>query len=110
VLRCRNIEELLSDKLLSPRRGYFMSSHRRNEVTKRVARIHGHVHGILEMLEQGRSYAEVVQQISAVKAGLDSAVQVIVEDLVEDCVAKSHGNKSINEPVLELKEVIARTK
>jgi DNA-binding FrmR family transcriptional regulator len=62
------------------------------------------------MLEQGRSYSEIVQQISAVKAGLDSAVQVIVEDLVEDCVAKSSRNKSVNEPVLELKEVIARSR
>ena len=62
------------------------------------------------MLEQGRSYSEIVQQISAVKAGLDSAVQVIVEDLVEDCVAKSGRNKSVNEPVLELKEVIARSR
>jgi len=87
-----------------------VSSHRRPEVTKRIARIHGHVHGILQMLEQGRSYSEIVQQISAVKAGLDSAVQVIVEDLVEDCVAKSRGGKSVNAPVLELKEVIARSR
>jgi len=87
-----------------------VSSHRRTEVTKRIARIHGHVHGILQMLEQGRSYSEIVQQISAVKAGLDSAVQVIVEDLVEDCVAKSRGGKSVNAPVLELKEVIARSR
>ena len=79
-------------------------------MTKRIARIHGHVHGILQMLEQGRPYSEVVQQISAVKAGLDSAVQVIVEDLVEDCVAKSRGSKSVNAPVLELKEVIARSR
>ncbi|MGO9644481.1 MAG: metal-sensitive transcriptional regulator [Candidatus Bathyarchaeia archaeon] len=84
-----------------------MSSHRREDVAKRIARIHGHVHGIMEMLEQGRSYSEVVQQISAVKAGLDSAVQIIVEDLVEDCVAKSGKNKSV---VLELREVIARTR
>jgi len=84
-----------------------MSSHRRADVTKRVARIHGHLHGIMEMLEDGRSYSEVVQQISAVKAGLDSAVQIIVEDLVEDCVAKSGKNKSI---ALELREVIARTR
>lgn len=87
-----------------------MSSHKRKDVTKRIARIHGHVHGILEMLEQGRSYSEIVQQISAVKAGLDSAVQVIVEDLVEDCIAKSGKNRTANEPVLELKEVIARTR
>jgi DNA-binding FrmR family transcriptional regulator len=36
--------------------------------------MHDHVYGILQMLEQGISYSEIVQQISAVKAGLDSAV------------------------------------
>ena len=87
-----------------------MSSHKREDVAKRIARIHGHVHGIMEMLEQGRSYSEVVQQISAVQAGLDSAVQIIVEDLVEDCIAKSGKNKSAAETALELKEVIARTR
>ena len=87
-----------------------MASHKRKDVAKRIARIHGHVHGILEMLEQGRSYSEIVQQISAVKAGLDSAVQVIVEDLVEDCIAKSGHNKALNKPVFELKEVMARAR
>ncbi len=87
-----------------------MTSHKRKDVAKRIARIHGHVHGIMEMLEQGRSYSEIVQQISAVKAGLDSAVQVIVDDLVEDCIAKSVKNKLATESALELKEVISRVR
>ena len=87
-----------------------MASHKREDVAKRIARIHGHVHGIMEMLEQGRSYSEIVQQISAVQAGLDSAVQTIVEDLVEYCIAKSWKNKSASQAALELQEVIARTR
>ena len=87
-----------------------MASHKREDVANRIARIHGHVHGIMEMLEQGRSYSEIVQQISAVQAGLDSAVQTIVEDLVEDCIAKSGKNKSASQAALELQEVIARTR
>ncbi len=85
-----------------------MASHKRKDIAKRIARIHGHVHGIMEMLDQGRSYSEIVQQISAVKAGLDSAVQVIVEDLVDDCIAKTEKNKSASETALELKEVMTR--
>ena len=86
-----------------------MSSHKREDVRKRIARIHGHVHGILEMLDHGRPYPEIVQQITAVKAGLDSAIEVIVEDLVEDCITKSTKKSSLNDPILQLKEVIART-
>jgi DNA-binding FrmR family transcriptional regulator len=87
-----------------------MSGHKRDDVRKRIARIHGHVHGILEMLDHGRPYPEIVQQITAVKAGLDSAVEVIVEDLVEDCIAKSARKSALNAPMLQLKEVIARTR
>jgi DNA-binding FrmR family transcriptional regulator len=85
-----------------------MSSHRRKEVTTRMARIHGHVHGIMEMLEEGRPYPDIVQQITAVKSGLDSAVQVIVDDLVEDCVAKNNTRRETAHSVLQLKQVIAR--
>jgi DNA-binding FrmR family transcriptional regulator len=86
-----------------------MSGHKREDVRKRIARIHGHVHGILEMLDEGRSYPEIVQQITAVRAGLDSAVEVIVEDLVEDCMVRTSKKDSLNEPMLQLKEVIARS-
>ena len=87
-----------------------MSSHRRKEVAERMAKIHGHVHGIMEMLDEGRPYSEIVQQISAVKSGLVSAVQVIVEDLVEDCVAKKNSRQGIAQSVLELKQVVARSR
>ncbi|MDG6998999.1 MAG: metal-sensitive transcriptional regulator [Nitrososphaerota archaeon] len=76
----------------------------------RMARIHGHVHGIMEMLEEGRPYSEIVQQITAVKSGLDSAVQVIVDDLVEDCVAKKNSRENMSQSVLELRQVIARSR
>ena len=86
-----------------------MSSHKRKDVAKRVARIHGHVHGIMEMIDEGRSYSEIVQQISAVKAALDSTVQVIIDDLVEDCVAKA-GKKDpeMNKTLLEIQQVVSR--
>jgi DNA-binding FrmR family transcriptional regulator len=86
-----------------------MSSHKRKDVAKRIARIHGHMHGIMEMVDEGRSYSEIVQQISAVKAALDSTLQVIVEDLVEDCVARN-GKKDLemNETLLEIKLVANR--
>ena len=75
-----------------------------------MARIHGHVHGIIEMVDEGRPYSEIVQQISAVKSGLDSAVQVIVDDLVEDCVSAKNTRKGVARSVLELKQVVARAR
>jgi DNA-binding FrmR family transcriptional regulator len=86
-----------------------MSNHKRKDVAKRISRIHGHVHGIMEMVNDGRSYIEIVQQISAVKAALDSAIQVIVEDLVEDCVERiGKKDPSTNQTLLEIKQLVKR--
>lgn len=87
-----------------------MASQSRKQIADRMARIHGHVHGIMEMVEDGRPYSEIVQQIAAVKSGLDSTVQAIVEDLVKECVSKKSTRQNMSKSILELKEVIARSR
>ena len=63
----------------------------------------------MEMLDDGRSYTEVAQQISAVKAALDSALVVIIDDLVEDCATRA-GKKDaeLNQNLLEIRQVVSR--
>jgi DNA-binding FrmR family transcriptional regulator len=84
-----------------------MASHKRNDVARRVARIHGHVHAISKMLDEDRSYTEVVHQIVAVRSALDSVIQVIVEDLVEDCVGKAEKKQPMTDSLEELQQVVA---
>ena len=60
-----------------------MTHHKLPEVEKRLARIEGHVKGIRKMIGEGKGYPEIMQQITAVRAALDSAMGVIVDDLVE---------------------------
>ncbi len=85
-----------------------MAQHKREEVAKRLSRIEGHFQAIKRMLQEGRSYPEIVQQISAVKSSLDSVVEVIVEDLVEDCIKRT--NKEGMSSALQLREVVARAR
>ncbi len=85
-----------------------MATHKRSDVARRVARIHGHVHAINEMLDDGRSYSEIVHQIVAVRSALDSVIQVIVADLVEDCVARAGRNEPMTEALEELQQVVAK--
>lgn len=73
-----------------------------------MARIHGHVHAINEMLDDGRSYTEIVHQIVAVRSALDSVVQVIVDDLVEDCVTKAEKKEPLADSIEELQQVVAK--
>jgi DNA-binding FrmR family transcriptional regulator len=85
-----------------------LASHKRADVARRVARIHGHVHAINEMLDEGRSYTEIVHQIVAVRSALDSVIQVIVDDLVEDCVARAEKKEPLAESLEELQQVVAK--
>ena len=60
-----------------------MVHHKLPEIAKRIARIEGHVKGIRKMIDEEKSYPEIVQQITAVRAALDGALGVIVEDLLD---------------------------
>jgi len=85
-----------------------LSNHKRKDVARRVARIQGHVHAVKEMLDEGTSYSDVVHQLAAIRASIDSAILVIVDDLVEDCVAKTERKEPISDNLLELREIVAR--
>ena len=85
-----------------------MTHHKRPEVEKRLARIEGHVHGIRKMVEDGRSYSEITQQISATISALESVTQVIVDDLVEATMTQT-GKAEIKQSVQELREVIEKS-
>ena len=84
-----------------------MANHKRKDVAKRLARIHGHVHAVKEMLEGDRPYSEIVHQIVAIRSALDSVVHVIVDDLVEDCVGRVSAKEPLTEDLEELQRVIA---
>jgi DNA-binding FrmR family transcriptional regulator len=87
-----------------------MSNHKRPEVDARLARIEGHVKAVRTMLSDNRTYPEIVHQIAAVRASLDGVIDVIVEDLVEDCVATSRRGKPVSGTVLELQQVVASSR
>lgn len=84
-----------------------MTHHKKPELSRRIARIEGHVKAIGKMIEEDKSYPEIVQQVSAVRASLDSLTQVIVDDLVEYYVRHSR-NQEANKAAIELKETVSR--
>ena len=84
-----------------------MTHHKRPELARRLARIEGHVKGIRKMVDEDKSYADIVQQISAVRSALDSVIEVMVQDLVEYYVNQTADNKSKN-IAMELKDTVSR--
>jgi len=85
-----------------------LAQHKRKQVGLRIKRIHGHVHAITEMLDEGRSYSEIVHQISAVRSALDGVIQVIVDDLVEDCVERQNRREPMEATLHELQAVVGK--
>ena len=83
-----------------------MTHHKMPHVAKRLARIYGHVKGIRKMINEGKSYPEIVQQITAVRAALDGAMEVIVYDLVEHVTLKINGTGK--KAAMELKDTVSK--
>ena len=59
------------------------------------------------MVNEDKNYADVVQQISAVRAALDGVVEVMVQDLVEHYVnqTKDEVGKKV---AIELKDTVSK--
>ena len=58
-----------------------MTHHKKPEISKRLARIEGHVRGVQRMVNEDKSHADMIQQISAVRAALDGVVEHYVSQM-----------------------------
>ncbi|MCI4364993.1 MAG: metal-sensing transcriptional repressor [Thermoplasmata archaeon] len=84
-----------------------MVADKRGVVASRLATIEGHFHALHRMVDEGRGYREIVQQLVAVRSSIDAVVQVIVDDLTSDCVQSVRGSPAARSTVLELRDVVA---
>lgn len=55
-------------------------------VLNRLSRVIGHLQSIKRMVEDGRDCSEVLIQLSAVKAAINSTGKVILQDHIEHCL------------------------
>jgi CsoR family transcriptional regulator, copper-sensing transcriptional repressor len=97
-------------RLSSPLRVGSSGHDKREDVRLRVKKIHGHVQSIGRMLDEGRSYPQVVQHVIAVRAAMNGVIQVIIDDLVADCMTKTAKDRSFQDSLLELQAVVAKVR
>ena len=55
-------------------------------VLNRLAKAIGHLESIKRMVEDERDCSEVITQLAAVKAAINSVSQVIIKDHIEHCI------------------------
>jgi DNA-binding FrmR family transcriptional regulator len=56
------------------------------EIGKRLKRASGHLAGILEMLEEGRSCLDIAQQLHAVEKAIGNAKKELIKDHLHHCL------------------------
>jgi CsoR family transcriptional regulator, copper-sensing transcriptional repressor len=80
----------------------------KEEVRRRLRRIAGQVRGLERMVDEDRYCIDVLTQVSAVKAALESVALLLLEDHVDHCVADAIRAGDGSEKVLELTTAIER--
>ncbi len=75
-------------------------------VVNQLARTAGHVTSIKQMVEQGRPCPDVLVQLAAVRAAVDRAARLVLEDHVESCLRGAATNGMADEEWQRLKQAL----
>ena len=75
----------------------------KDAVSKRLARIEGHVRGINRMVEEDTPCPDVLVQIAAVRSALNNVGQIILEDHLCTCMVRAVEDGDFEEAMKDLK-------
>lgn len=74
----------------------------------RLSRIEGHIRGIKTMVQESRSCPEVLVQLAAVRGGIDRVARIILDEHLEECIARAAKEGNIDLEIEELKAALDR--
>ena len=87
---------------------YLKTDDKRKLFRNRLSRIEGQIRGINAMVEQESDCREVLRQLIAVRASIQSTTRFFLESVVEECSNPSNEDRlSQQEITAELLELIA---
>lgn len=75
-------------------------------IADQLARTAGHVTSVKRMVEEGRSCTDVLIQLAAVRAAIDRAAKLVLEDHVESCLRGAAANGLADEEWTRLKTAL----
>ena len=84
-----------------------MPPHQHPDVVKRLKRADGHLQTIIAMIEQGRPYVQLAQQLEAVERAIENAKKALIHDYIEQCLDRAGATAGPRgrTPLRELKAV-----
>ncbi len=86
-----------------------MEDEARDDVKRRLRRVEGQVRGVIKMLDDGRTCAEVLQQLGAIKAAVQQASLSMARTYACECLAEDSG-KDQAKLVDELIDVLSKAR
>ena len=63
--------------------------HKFPQIRARLKRAHGHLAGVVEMLEQGRECMDIAQQLQAVERAIVNAKKELIKDHLHHCLEET---------------------
>jgi len=58
-------------------------------ISRRLKRANGHLETIIEMIERGRSCAQIAQQLQAVESAIENAKKALIHDHISHSLEKT---------------------
>ena len=80
----------------------------RKNARDRLMRAEGHLRGVIKMIDEDKECPDILIQIAAVKAALDKAGVVILEDHLEHCLVEAVKSGDITPQLEELKGALKK--
>jgi DNA-binding FrmR family transcriptional regulator len=80
----------------------------RKNVRDRLVRAEGHLHGIIKMIDEDKECPDILIQIGAVKAALEKAGMIILEDHLEHCLIEAVKSGDVEPQLEELKTALRK--
>jgi CsoR family transcriptional regulator, copper-sensing transcriptional repressor len=80
----------------------------RKNARDRLVRAEGHIRGIIKMIDEEKECPDILIQIGAVKAALEKAGLIILEDHIEHCLIEAVKSGDIEPQLLELKTALQK--
>jgi CsoR family transcriptional regulator, copper-sensing transcriptional repressor len=80
----------------------------RKNARDRLVRAEGHLRGVIKMIDEEKECPEILLQLAAVKAALDKASLVIIEDHLEHCLVEAVRSGDVEPQLDELKSALEK--
>jgi uncharacterized protein len=81
--------------------------HSHPDIVKRLKRANGHLAGVVQMIEGGRSCLDIAQQLHAVEKAIAQAKKTLIQDHLDHCLEDAVGAlpRQRRQPFDEFKEI-----